>query len=191
MNKNLFTVLTSSVVAVTVLSATPLKSQALTFDFSFDNSPNGTVTDPIVGTGTFSFDGDPGNGTFALASLANYNFSFNFNNGLSFTNTDISTPVADVLVRIATNGTDRVVNFGGSRTGPFTGSIDFTNASGGLSFEPDFGTLYFNTGGNFGTYQGIISQNPTPVPEPTSMLGLLAASLVGVVAKSKKQAQPS
>lgn len=185
MNKNIFTVLTSSVVALTVLGATSLKSQALTVNFSFDSSPDTTVTPPIVGTGTFNFDGDPGNGTFALTSLANYNFSFNFLNGSSFTNTDIATPVANVFVAIQDNGSNRFVNFGGFG-GVFGGSLDFLN-SFGLSFEPNFGSLYFNTTGNFGTYQGIAPAT-TPVPEPTSILGLLAASLVGVVAKNKKQA---
>jgi hypothetical protein len=187
MNKNLFTVLTSSVVAVTVLSATPLKSQALTFDFSFDNTFDGTVTPPIVGTGTFSFDGDPGNGTFALTSLANYNFSFNFLNGSSFTNTDISTPVANVFVAIQDNGTDRFVNFGGAGGGPFIGSLDFINASGGLSFQPNFGTAYFTTRGGFGTYQGIVPADVTPVPEPASILGLLGLSLGALMANNKRK----
>lgn len=191
MNKSVFTVLTSSVVALTVLGATSLKSQALTVNFSFDNSSNNTATPPIVGTGTFNFDGDPGNGTFALTSLANYNFSFNFLNGSSFTNTDIRTPLANILVRIATNGTDRFVNFGGSGGGPFGGSLDFTNASGSLSFQPGFGTLYFRTGSGLGTYQGIVQTDPTPVPAPASLLGVLVASLAGAVAKSKKQSQPS
>lgn len=190
MNKSVFTVLTSSVVALTVLGATSLKSQALTVNFSFDRTFDGTVTPPIVGTGTFSFDGDPGNGTFALTSLANYDFSFNVN-GNSFTNTDIRTPVANVLVRILDNGTDRLVNFGGSGGGPFGGSLDFINASNRiLTFQPFFGTLYQSSGAA-GTYQGIIPQAPTPVPAPASLLGVLFASLVGAVAKSKKQAQPS
>jgi hypothetical protein len=154
MNKNIFIALTSSIVAVTVIGASPLKSQALTLDFTFDNTPNGTVTDPIVGTGTFSFDGDIVDGTVALTSLANFDFSFNFVNGSSFTNTDISTPLANVLVNIATIGSDRFVKFGGLRGGRFGGSIDFFNASNFLTFEPNFGSLY-GSNNYFGTYLGI------------------------------------
>jgi hypothetical protein len=185
MSKNIFTLLTSSIVAVTVIGASPLKSQALTFDFQFDNTPNATVTPPVIGTGTFSFDGDPGNGTFALTSLSNFNFSFNVN-GNSFTNTDLATPVANILAKIETNGSDRFVTFGGSGGGPIAGSIDFVNASA-LSFQPNFGSLYFS-GSSFGTYQGIARVDVTPVPEPGSILGLLGLSLGALAAKNKKQA---
>lgn len=185
MSKNIFTVLTSSIVAVTAIAVSPLKSQALTFDFKFDNTPNATVTSPFVGTGTFSFDGDPGDGTFALTSLPNFNFSFNVN-GNSFTNTALATPLANILARIETIGSDRFINFGGSGGGPFGGSIDFVNA-GPLSFQPGFGSLYFS-GAGLGTYQGIAQADVTPVPEPGSMLGLLGLSLGALVAKNKKQA---
>ncbi|MFB2936251.1 PEP-CTERM sorting domain-containing protein [Aerosakkonemataceae cyanobacterium BLCC-F154] len=185
MNKNIFTVLTSSLVAVTAIGTLTLKSEALTFDFKFDSTPDATVTDPLVGTGTFSFDGDPGDGTFALTSLSNFNFSFNIG-GNSFTNTDIATPLVNILVNIGTNGSDRFVNFGGSG-GPFGGSIDFLNTNS-LSFQPGFGSLYFS-GANFGTYQGIVQADVTPVPEPSTILGLLGLSLGALVAKNKKQAE--
>ncbi|MEC4814198.1 MAG: PEP-CTERM sorting domain-containing protein [Scytonema sp. PMC 1069.18] len=185
MRKNIFTVLTSSIVAVTAIGVSPLKSLALTFDFKFDNMPDATVTSPFVGTGTFSFDGDPGDGTFALTSLPNFNFSFNFG-GNNFTNTDLLTPLANIFVKIETNGSDRFINFGGSGGGPFGGSIDFVNASS-LSFQPNFGPLYFSAA-SFGTYQGIAQVDVTPVPEPGSILGLLGLSLGALVAKKKKQA---
>ncbi|GAX36208.1 hypothetical protein [Nodularia sp. NIES-3585] len=189
MNKNICIALTSSIVAVTVIGATPLKSQALTFDFTFDNTFDGTVTAPIVGTGTFSFDGDIADGQVALTSLANFDFAFNFNDGSSFTNADIATPLANILVNIATIGSDRFVNFGGSGGGPFGGSLDFTNANF-LTFQPGFGPLYQSTSAS-GTYQGIITADVTPVPEAGSILGLLGLSLGALVAKNKKQAQLS
>ncbi|MBD2566895.1 PEP-CTERM sorting domain-containing protein [Anabaena lutea] len=188
MNKNIFIALTSSIVAVAAIGASPLKSQALTFDFTFDNSPNGTVTAPIVGSGTFSFDGDLGDGTFALTSLTNYNFSFDFGVN-SFTNANIVTPVANVLVKIATIGSDRFVNFGGSGGGPFGGSLDFLNPSP-LSFQPNFGPLYFTAAG-FGTYQGVARADVTSVPEPGSVLGLLGLSLGALVAKNRKKLNPA
>ncbi len=188
MNKNIFTVLTSSLVAVTLLGLSPLKSQAVTFNFKFDNTPNATVTDPIVGTGTFSFDGDPGDGKFALTSLPNFNFFFNVV-GDSFTNANIVTPVANIFAKIETIGSDRFVNFGGSGGGPFGGSIDFINAPAGpLSFQPNFGRLYFSKAG-LGTYEGKVQADVTPVPEPTTILGLLSLSLGVLVTKNKKQAE--
>lgn len=181
-----FSLLTSTVVAATAIAANPLKSQALTFDFEFDNSPNSTVTPPIVGTGTFSFDGDPGDGIFALTSLANFDFSFDFA-GITFTNANIATPLSNILAKISTIGSDRSVTFGGSTSGPFGGSLDFVNAGIGLSFQPDYGSLYFTTNNGFGTYQGVIQAPTTSVPEPGSVLALLGVGLGALVSQKKKQ----
>jgi hypothetical protein len=175
-----------TVALATVATATlalPFKAEALTFNFEFDNTPDATVLPPIVGTGTFSFDGDPGNGDFALTSLANFDFSFTFG-GNTFTNADITTPLANILVRISTIGSDRLVNFGGTGGGPFDGSIDFVNAST-LSFEPDFGSLYFQDS-FFGTYQGIAAASTPTVPEPATVLGLLSVAGVGLLCKGRK-----
>jgi hypothetical protein len=175
-----------SVALATVATATlalPFKAEALTFNFEFDNTPDATVLPPIVGTGTFSFDGDPGNGDFGLTSLANFDFSFTFG-GNTFTNADITTPLANILVRISTSGSDRFVNFGGTRGGSFGGSIDFVNAST-LSFEPDFGSLYFQVS-FFGTYQGIAAASTPTVPEPATVLGLLSVAGVGLLCKRRK-----
>lgn len=156
-------------------------AHALSFDFQFDNTPDGTVTPPIVGTGTFSFDGDPGLGDFALTSLPNYNFEFNFGSS-SFTNADIATPLANVLVRISLIGSDLSVGFGGSRGGPNAGSIDFNKAGEILSFQPDFGSLYFGIVSTqetrlLGNYQAIATSEPTSsaVPGPLPLLGVAAA----------------
>lgn len=128
-------------------------AHALSFDFLFDNSPDGTLTPPIVGTGTFSFDGDPGLRDFALTSLPNFNFLFDIDTS-SFSNADSVTPLDNVLVRISQIGSDFSVSFGGSQGGPNNGSIDFNNAGDVLSFQPDFGNLYFSNpteGQFFGT----------------------------------------
>jgi hypothetical protein len=155
--------------------ATP--AQALIFAFEFDETPDTTVTPPIVGTGTFSFDGNPGPGTFALTSLPNFNFLFNFGSE-SFSNADITTPLANILVGITVVGSDYSVNFGGSRGGPLGGSIDFDNSNKFLNFQPDFGSLYFTAPSpqftaleqTFGTFQGL-----TPVPGPLPLFGAGAA----------------
>jgi hypothetical protein len=176
-----------TVALATVATATlalPFKAEALTFNFEFDNTDDVTVTPPLVGTGTFSFDGDPGNGDFALTSLANFDFSFTFG-GNTFTNADITTPLANILVRISTSGSDRFVNFGGTRGGSFGGSIDFVNASSSLSFQPDFGLRYFS--GSFrGNYQGVAAASTTTVPEPATVLGLLSVAGVGLLCKGRK-----
>jgi len=172
----------AAVTAMTFGSFTP-EAQALSFDFRFDNTPNGTVTPPVVGTGTFSFDGDPGVGDFALTSLTNYQFAFNFGGNL-FGNADITTPLANVLVRIAGSPGARSLNFGGAGGGNFGGSLDFLNSSG-LSFQPNFGQLYFTTTGGLGTYEAIeATDDPTPIPTPALLPGLVG---MGVAALRKRQ----
>ncbi len=159
---------------------------AAVVNFSFDNTANSTVTAPFVGSGTLTFDGPAAAGTFALASLTNFVFDFTVG-GVDFGNADLGTPVADVLVQFTTSGSDLVVNFGGARGGPFAGSLDFLNASGGLSFQPDFGSLYFaSTSQSFGTYAGVV-QAARGVPEPGS-LALVAAALLGASALRRKVA---
>jgi hypothetical protein len=186
LKKSLCHPLAISVALATATIALPFKAEALTFNFEFDNTPDGTgtVTPPFVGTGTFSFDGDPGDGDFALTSLPNFNFSFNIGAN-TFTNANIATPVANVLVRIATVGSDRFVNFGGSGGGPNNGSIDFSGP-GILTFQPNFGSLYFSAP-FFGTYQGIAVTDTPAVPEPATVLGLLSIAGVGLLSKRQKQ----
>lgn len=188
--------LATAFAATLPIIALPLKSEALTFNFEFDNSPD-SVIDPnnIVGTGTFSFDGDLGDGTFALADLPNYEFFFDFG-GDTFTNADITTPLDELLAIISTSENDRFLKFSntGSVSGPFRGSIDFQNSANSsntaLSFQPPGGNfdLYF-TSSNFGTYRGSIEvdDDVQPVPEPASVLGLLAFGAVGGSMLKRKQ----
>ena len=132
-------------------------ASGLTFDFEFDNTIDATVTAPLVGTGTFTFDGDVSDGTFPLNSLPNYDFDFEFDGARLFGTADIVTPIGNILVQISTVGSTRFVTFGGSGGGPFGGSIDFSDASGTLSFQPNFGSLFFVTTLDFGTFQGTLT----------------------------------
>jgi hypothetical protein len=154
--------------------------QAAVFQFTFDNTADGTVTAPFTGTGTFSFDGPATAGsTVALTTLSNFAFDFTID-GNNFTVADLVTPQANILVQFTASGSDVLVNFGGSLGGPFNGSADFVDGGIELSFQPLFGSLYFS-GSRFGTYQGVLEQRAA-VPEPMS-LGLLAlglATLAGV-----------
>lgn len=180
--------LLSAIAAVVSIAAFQSAANALTFNFAFDNTNDGGVNSPLVGTGTFNFDGDPGDGTFSLSDLPNYNFNFEFNTGDVFTTSDITTPIDEVLTIISSNTSAREVNFSNinpSGSGTEGGSIDFLNASGSiLSFEPPgFGgnlDLYFvDSQGNsyFGNYQGLAVSS---VPEPSTNVALLTFSAVGV-----------
>ena len=79
-------------------------AQAIVFNFRFDGVSNGLpLEQPIVGTGTLSFDGNGSVGEFPLTSLPNYSFLINLG-GATYTNANITTPVANVIARIVSSG---------------------------------------------------------------------------------------
>jgi hypothetical protein len=168
-------------------------SSGVVFNFQFDSSgggPDGTVTPPIVGTGTFSIASDPGNGTFALSTLGNYSMSYTFGN-TTFTNADIVSNPADTLVVIAPDGQQRRVYFtdpGSGSEGPLGGSLDLDTGDplfNLLSFEPSVegGHNLYVFGDSeadlyFGNYLGLT--NSAAVPEPASLtLGLVVPAAAG------------
>jgi PEP-CTERM motif len=159
------------------------------FFFEFDNSPDGMITPPIVGTGTFDFAIDPGNGTHPLTSLGAFSMSFTFG-ATTFTPAHIVTPLSEILVILSPLGADRRVQFSNVLpfgSGPFGGAIDFINGVSFLSFEPPgFGgslDLYFQGDGAvfFGNYLGV-----QPIPEPSS-LALLGMGGAGLVVLARKR----
>ncbi|WP_287242378.1 MULTISPECIES: PEP-CTERM sorting domain-containing protein [unclassified Okeania] len=120
--------------------------------------------------------------------------------GDTFTNTDIVTPLEEVLAIISTSESDRFLNFSNinpSGSGDFGGSIDFINFNNSsetvLSFEPPGFEgnldLYF-TDSYFGNYQASIKVNDDTVqstPEPASVFGLLAFGAIGAGSKLKRK----
>ena len=187
-------ILLTSVISAIALSLVPFKANALTFNFNLDDTFDDTVTEPFVGTGTFSFDGDPGDGTFALESLSNFDLNFNFTDGSSFTNADILTPLEEVLVIISTTETERRVQFSNVNPNGSTilfGSLDFANFDNQtfLSFEPPSigGDLnLYSANEILGTYNGVAVSDATPVlgatpvPEFDSTVSLLGIGALGV-----------
>ncbi|HEY9877960.1 MAG TPA: PTPA-CTERM sorting domain-containing protein [Leptolyngbyaceae cyanobacterium] len=197
-NQKLWGVL-GAVAATATVVATAMPSQAASFSFQFDDTFDFTLTDPIVGTGTFSFDSDLGDGSYALTSLPNYLFSFNID-GHVFGNIDIVTPLSEIFVEILDSG-KRVAfsNINPIGSGPFAGAIDFISSNNkGLSFEPpglrpgQTPTLYQLSGLSispvFGTYVGTSTPTPEPIPEPTPVL-LPYLIAMGVAALRKKGKQ--
>ena len=54
-------------------------AQSVTFQLSYDNSPDSMVDfNNLVGTGTFSYDGAPTAGDFLLSDLTNVSFEASF-----------------------------------------------------------------------------------------------------------------
>jgi hypothetical protein len=162
-------------------------AHALVFQFQFDNclcvGDELPLDPPIVGSGSFSFDGDPGVGTFALTSLPDYTFSFLFDDGNTFGNSDIATPLNEVLVLISQAGNTYDLKFSNTNPfggGPDGGSIDFDNSVDYLSFEPpgyeEDLDLYF-TDQYFGNYSATapIPVQPRAVPGPLPLIGVGAA----------------
>jgi PEP-CTERM motif-containing protein len=163
------------------------------FLFQFDGTPNGTITPPIVGTGTFSFAIDPGNGTHALTSLGAFSMSFTFG-ATTFTNADIVTPPGEILVILSTQGTDRRIQFSNILpfgSGDFGGSIDFFNGVEFLTFQPPGtgGNLDLFAEGNhdfvFGNYSGLESTSAIPEPSSFVLLGMGTAGLFGLARKRR------
>lgn len=169
--------------AIIALAATA-SAHAATFNFTFDGTPNGTVTAPIVATGTFTTTSPINAGTVALTDLQNYSFAFTFA-GRTFATGDIATPVANVRVGFSDIGNGAFdLRFGGFGGGPFGGSLDFVSATGVLSFQPNFGPLYFVGGFNLGTYEATTAA--AAVPEPASWALLVTGfGLTGAVMRRR------
>ena len=172
-----------AILAAALALAAPAAAQT-TFNFTFDNTADGLVSAPIVGTGSFTTSDTLGAGDFALTSLSDFSFSFAFDSQF-FTEADMQTPIGNVVLRITNAGATNFLNFGGTGGGPFGGSLDFINGtSGQLSFQPGFGALYFHQS-NFGTFEAT-SVATGAVPEPSSWLMLLAGfGLVGAIARRR------
>lgn len=175
--------LARSLAAALVTLAAATSAEAALFNFSFDNNfLDGTLSAPIVGTGTLSFSGNATAGTTVwLSSLSNLAISFSFGSQ-TFDESDIATPLANVLVQFTSSGTDVLANFGGLGGGPFGGSLDFTTPGSSLSFQPDFGSLYFQD--TFGDYRGVLA-NTGAVPEPGS-IALIGLALVAAGAARRR-----
>ena len=175
--------------AIAALIGTATSAQAITFDFTFDNTNEGArgpVTPPIVGTGTFSFDDPGGTGTFDFFSLTNRSLSFSFGSGNTFDDSDITT-TSGTLVEITGTPGSRSLVFTGGGNGSF-GSLDLQDNANTTETELSFGPtslegLYRtnNDLGNLGNYEAVEASS-TPVPfgvnESLGLVGL--ATLVGL-----------
>jgi hypothetical protein len=175
------------------------KAGPITFDFQFDNQgpnePDGIVTPPIVGTGSFTINNDPGPGTYTLASLGGYSLSFNFTDGNSYTEADVASDPTQSEVVIVPFGPGERLYFsdtGNGGGGPANGSLDLLNTGNLLSFEPT------TVGGHnlyvegqfmfFGNYLGVTPATATPEPSTLTLLGLGSLGLFGYGRKRRQQA---
>jgi hypothetical protein len=166
------------------VSASIGANAATTFNFQFDNSgggPDGTISPPLVGSGTFVSPIDLGVGQFALSSLPGFSIQFTFGAD-TFSATDIATPINEVAVLISQFGSQERLVFtenGQGDSGPVGGSLDLVNSvSDAMSFEPTAAgghTQYVegslnNPGPTFiGNYLALSS----PVPEPATWAMML------------------
>lgn len=159
------------------------------FNVAFDGTADASINSPLVGSGLITLALDPGSdGTYTLAALGGATFEFNFPTaGLSYTNADLTTPLADIRIRLTTSGGEQRLQFSNSRAigaGPLSGSIDFGNFSNGLTFSPPgpgFGgalnqfMVLTATDFLFGNYYA--SRTVAAVPEPGTWLAGSIATL--------------
>jgi hypothetical protein len=160
------------------LAALPAAAAPFTFNFEFDNTPNGSVEPPIVGTGFLTFD-DLGDGTFDFFSLTNVDLGFTFGaDTWGLANLDTS---AGTLVEISTTLDARSLVFTGIGNGLEGGSIDFLIDANPtdkvLTFGPSSAVgLYRVVGSLFGDYAAsAVAQTPLP-----ATLLLFAVGLAGL-----------
>ena len=161
-------------------------ASAGTFNVIFDNS---LCCGPlaVVGTGTFSFTGSLGDGTYYLNTLPGYDINFMIGSS-TFTNADINTPIADVLVVIYGGGAQFYFDNDGAY-GSHGGSLDFDKADGSfLTTEPGyFGTppldLYAAGDSSESSYFGTYSQ----APEPSYAAVLLVLGVAGAFSALKRR----
>jgi hypothetical protein len=168
------------------------------FVFQFDAFPDGLISPPLAGTGTFSFANDPGDGTHLLASLGAFSMSFTFGAD-TFTDADIASPLSEVLAILSTTGPDRRLQFSNTHalgSGPFGGSLDLINGSGdNLSFEPPgFGAgliLYSESNQplQFPSGDYLALQAPAAIPEPASW-ALMGTGIAWLVIFARTRGRP-
>jgi hypothetical protein len=188
----------ASLTAGIVLSSvfiSAVNASAAVFNFTFDNTFDSTLTPPFVGSGTLGFDGAATVGSYSLASLSNLNMNFSFTNGSSFS-------LADSISDFSTSGIS-IFDLGSGNLGlVFTGSnplasMRFIKNSDNLSFEPTISisnptgccggngvtNLYTNGSSVLGSYNAVSAAQQ--VPEPTTVLGSLAAFAYAAHSKRK------
>lgn len=165
--------------AVAVATATAPASAATDFTFQFDGVGlfddeflplgDGPITPPVLGYGSFTSATDLTPGTYDLSSLGSFTFTFTVN-GDTYTEAGIVTPLDGVAVRITDvgGGIERLffTESGGpnSNAGPNGGSLDLSDGTNFLSFEPTSfgGNFLYQETGSAGRYVAL------SVPEPST-----------------------
>jgi hypothetical protein len=129
----------AAAMAITLLTC-PLLGLGITIAITFDMTPDGVVSSPFAGSGSFSYDTDPGNGAWPLSALGNYNFTFSFPaTSSTFITADLTTTLDTIRIILSQKGGATDVTFSNVNPygdGTLSGSMDFLNSSGDmLSFE--------------------------------------------------------
>jgi hypothetical protein len=173
--------------ACVVAAAVPVQA-ATQFDFQFDNAGlfdnegipihDGTLDQPLVGTGTFISPTDLAPGTYDLTALSGFSVTFTFTNGDTFTTSDIVTPLTGVAVTVTNlgGGIERLFftesGGPGSDGGPNSGSLDLDNGTAFLSFSPSsFGNFLYIESGDSGRYHALGAAVPEPETWAMMLIG--------------------
>ncbi len=197
---------TAIVLAATLVAIAPVPAQAATdftfqfdgvglFDDNFHPLGDGPITPPVLGTGTFRAPSDLAPGTYNLSSLSGFQFTLTVN-GHTYTQADMTTPLSGVAIRITDvgGGIERLFftesGSAGSDAGPHAGSLDLSDGTNFLSFEPTgFGGNYlYQESDSSGRYVALSSAVPEPSTWAMLLLGFAA---VGISFRRRRDLGPA
>ena len=166
------------------------KATATTFNFNFtldDVSKQGILDENGGSFGTLSFDEDISAGRFFLGDLTNVEFSFNMGNIVVFNPID---PLSNIEIFVNDNGTSLEL----TRFDDVAGSVfQLENNSTNVAFPNADNRFSVSAGSQFGGDRSFESGSftaiaqPQSVAEPTTIIGLLTVSAIGLSLKRKQQ----
>ena len=177
-----------SVVTLSLGSIGAANATTFKFDFNLNDASKQEILDENGGTfGTLSFDEDISAGSYFLGELTNVEFSFNMGNIVVYNPIDA---LSNIQIFVSDNGTNLELTRFDDVAGNY---FQLENNSTNVAFPNSDNRFYLSAGSQFdgdrSFYAGsftAISESQS-VPEPASILGLLAVGAFGTASNLKRR----